>query len=93
MVNRELGIRAGVIRTSYRLAAELITQGVSTIVFAGGRLQVEVLLKYLREAMVAAHQPANLVQGYRGGYLPLHRRRIEAGLRAGTSAASSRPTR
>jgi DEAD/DEAH box helicase domain-containing protein len=84
VVNRELGIRAGVVRTSYRLAAELITEGVSTIVFAGGRLQVEVLLKYLREAMVASHQPANLVQGYRGGYLPLHRRRIEAGLRNGS---------
>ena len=42
------------------------------------------LLKYLREEMRRARQPADLVQGYRGGYLPLHRRRIEAGLRNGT---------
>ncbi len=84
VVNQQLGLRAGVLKTSHRLAADLITSGVSTIVFAGSRLQVEIILKYLREAVTKAHLPADLVQGYRGGYLPNHRRRIEAGLRDGS---------
>jgi len=84
MVNAALGIRAGVVRSTYETARALVEAGVSTIVFAGSRLHVEVILKYLREAMGRAHLPPELVQGYRGGYLPGHRRRIEAGLRAGT---------
>ncbi|MEC9072109.1 MAG: DEAD/DEAH box helicase, partial [Myxococcota bacterium] len=87
VVNPQLGIRAGVVRTSTRLAADLVTSGTSTIVFAGSRLHVEVILKYLREALQRAHLSPDLVQGYRGGYLPLHRRRIEAGLRTGTVRA------
>ncbi len=83
IVNRQLGIRQSMVRTAYRVAADLITQDVSTIVFAGSRLHVEVLLKYLREAVRRARLPGDIVQGYRGGYLPLHRRRIEAGLRSG----------
>lgn len=84
VVNRQLGIRAGVIRTSHRIAAELLCAGVSTIIFAGSRLYVEILLKYLRETMAKADLPTHTVQGYRGGYLPSHRRRIEAGLRDGS---------
>lgn len=84
VVNAQLGIRAGVVKTSSRMAADLITAGVSTIVFAGSRLHVEVILKYVREAISRAHLPTDLVQGYRGGYLPLRRRRIEAGLRSGS---------
>jgi DEAD/DEAH box helicase domain-containing protein len=83
VVNRQLGIRAGVIRTTHNVARELIVSGVSTIVFAGSRLHVEVILKYLRESMVRANLSPELVQGYRGGYLPNHRRRIEGGLRSG----------
>jgi DEAD/DEAH box helicase domain-containing protein len=84
VVNPELQIRAGVVREGSRLAARLLTSGISTIVFAGSRLHVEVMLKYIREALERAHQDPETVQGYRGGYLPSHRRRIEAGLRNGT---------
>jgi DEAD/DEAH box helicase domain-containing protein len=83
VVNVQLGIRAGVVKSSTRIAADLITSGVSTIVFAGSRLHVEVILKYLREALSKEKLSPELVQGYRGGYLPLRRRRIEAGLRSG----------
>jgi DEAD/DEAH box helicase domain-containing protein len=83
VVNAQLGIRAGVVKSSTRIAADLITSGVSTIVFAGSRLHVEVILKYLREALAKEKLSPDLVQGYRGGYLPLRRRRIEAGLRSG----------
>ncbi|MCB9736367.1 MAG: DEAD/DEAH box helicase [Deltaproteobacteria bacterium] len=84
VVNKSLGIRAGAVTSAYQVARSLIEAGTSTIVFAGSRLHVEIILKYLREALVRANLSPDLVQGYRGGYLPLHRRRIEAGLRAGT---------
>jgi DEAD/DEAH box helicase domain-containing protein len=84
VVNAQLHIRAGVVRTCARLASELISAGISTIVFCGSRLHVELILKYLRESISRSHLPEEIVQGYRGGYLPLRRRRIEAGLRDGS---------
>lgn len=83
VVNAQLGIRAGAVRASFEVARALVTAGVSTIVFAHSRLHVELILKYMREALARENLPPELVQGYRGGYLPNHRRRIEAGLRSG----------
>jgi DEAD/DEAH box helicase domain-containing protein len=55
---------------------------VSTIVFGPSRNSVEVMLKYLRER-VGDEVPPDAIMGYRGGYLPETRRRVEAGLRSG----------
>ncbi|GMV42823.1 MAG: helicase [Myxococcales bacterium] len=84
VINKELGIRASYLKTAKRLAMSLLRHGVPTIVFALSRLNVELLLKYFRESMAKAKEDPEQVQGYRGGYLPGHRRRIEQGLRAGT---------
>ena len=84
VVNAQLGIRRGVVRSASDIAADLTRSGVSSIVFAGSRLHVEIILKYIRERIARDRLPSNLVQGYRGGYLPLRRRRIERGLRDGS---------
>jgi len=84
VVNRQLQIRQGVVQGTVAVAKALLIAGVSTIVFAGSRLHVELILKYLREALARERLDPEQVQGYRGGYLPLHRRKIERGLRAGT---------
>ena len=84
VVNRQLGIRAGSLLTARRIASKLIVGGTRTIVFAKSRVSVEVLLTYLRDDVQAARKPADWVRGYRGGYLPLQRREIEAGLRDGS---------
>ncbi len=83
VVNAELGIRQSCIKVAVRLASDLIAARVPTLVFAGSRNHVEVMLKYLRERLAALHEDPEVVQGYRGGYLPCARRRIEAGLREG----------
>ena len=83
VLNKELGIRASYLKTAKRMAMKLLRHGVPTIVFALSRLNVELLLKYFRESMVKAKEDPERVQGYRGGYLPGHRRRIEQGLRSG----------
>jgi DEAD/DEAH box helicase domain-containing protein len=83
VVNRELGIRRSSTLEAQRLAESLIRGGVQTIVFARTRLQVEVLLSYLQEALRNRLGDSRAIRGYRGGYLPLQRREIERGLREG----------
>lgn len=82
IVNEELGIRASALKHAVRLTNDLLAARVPTIVFAGSRNSVEVMLKYVREK--APSEPAEAIFGYRGGYLPARRRAIERGLREGT---------
>jgi len=84
IVNRQLGIRKSALREAYHLSRRFISQGIQTIVFAQYRLQVEILLSYLRQAFSEPFGKNIRVAGYRGGYLPNQRREIEQGLRRGT---------
>ncbi|MEM9190818.1 MAG: DEAD/DEAH box helicase [Myxococcota bacterium] len=83
-VNRELGIRRSYIKTAVDLTADLLRSDVPTLLFGQSRNSVEVMLKYLRDRLTREGVDPNEIQGYRGGYLPDTRRRIERGLRAGT---------
>ena len=83
MVNRNLGIRRSYLNESTRVAKELLTRKLQTIVFANSRLHTEVLLTYLQQANRPQPGQPEPVRGYRGGYLPGERREIERGLREG----------
>jgi DEAD/DEAH box helicase domain-containing protein len=83
LLDRRLGIRRSSLLEGRRIAAPLVRDGVQTIVFCRSRLQVEVMLSYLRESLLPRLDAGRRVRGYRSGYLPLHRREIEAGLRSG----------
>ncbi|GAC1641192.1 MAG: ATP-dependent helicase MrfA [Candidatus Dormibacteraceae bacterium] len=83
LVNREMGIRRSSMLEARRIAAPWIRSGVQTIVFCRSRLQVEVMLSYMRQDLAPRLDAHQRVRGYRAGYLPLHRREIEAGLRHG----------
>lgn len=83
VINKELGIRQSAVKTAKRLGLDLLRHKIPTIMFAMSRLQVEILIKYLRDGLEREHHNSQIVQGYRGGYLPNHRRRIETGLRKG----------
>ena len=83
MVNRNLGIRRSYLNETTRVAKELLARKLQTIVFANSRLHTEVLLTYLQQANRPGPGEAELVRGYRGGYLPGERREIERGLRDG----------
>jgi DEAD/DEAH box helicase domain-containing protein len=84
VVNAELGIRKSSIKESQGIVRQFLAAGVQTIVFVRSRLRVEVLLTYLKETMQSLKKSADLVRGYRGGYLPNQRREIEKGLRDGS---------
>ncbi len=83
VINKQLGIRKSALNESSMLAEIFISNRIQTIVFAQYRLQVEILLTYLREKFSEPFGKNIRVAGYRGGYLPNQRREIESGLRAG----------
>ena len=83
VVNRFLGIRRSYINESMRVAQEFLKQKLLTVVFANSRLNTEVLLTYLQQAIPAPPGQPPAIRGYRGGYLPGERREIEGGLREG----------
>ncbi|HLV66035.1 MAG TPA: DEAD/DEAH box helicase [Polyangiaceae bacterium] len=82
VVNEELGVRESSLKHAVSIAADLVRARVPTIVFGPSRNSVEVMLKYLR-ARAGDVAGAGAIMGYRGGYLPETRRRVEAGLRNG----------
>ncbi|HJZ50822.1 MAG TPA: DEAD/DEAH box helicase [Candidatus Acidoferrales bacterium] len=83
MVNRNLGIRRSYLNESTRVAKELLSRKLQTIVFANSRLHTELLLTYLQQANRPQPGQPEPIRGYRGGYLPGERREIERGLRDG----------
>jgi DEAD/DEAH box helicase domain-containing protein len=83
VVNRELGIRKSYIKEARAISQKFLLNNIQTIVFSRSRLRVEILVTYLKEMMRKAKKSAQLIRGYRGGYLPTERRAIERGLRAG----------
>ncbi|HMA34726.1 MAG TPA: DEAD/DEAH box helicase [Chloroflexia bacterium] len=87
LVHKELGLRRSALLETSELAGNFLANDVQTIVFARSRTAVEILLTYLRTAMVQHRRDPEKVRGYRGGYLPLRRREIERGLRDGTVRA------
>jgi DEAD/DEAH box helicase domain-containing protein len=83
VIEPALGIRRAYTLESTRLAESFLRADVQTVVFARARLTTEVLLGYVRDAYERAGGEPKAIRGYRGGYLPLERREIERGLRAG----------
>ncbi len=83
VVNAELGIRRSYLSESRRVALEFLKHQLQIILFAQSRLAVEILTTYLKDAFHGPPGAADVIRGYRGGYLPNRRREIERGLREG----------
>lgn len=88
LVDAEKGIRRAATLEAADLAALCIDAGLQTLVFGRSRQMTELLLTYVRSVLARrnsphAHGEHASVRGYRGGYLPIERRNIEAGLRSG----------
>ena len=99
IVDRQLGLRRSLIQESVRLAEDLLTYQVQTIIFGRARRTVEIMLAYLREGQgikgkgigepssLPVPSPIDSIRGYRSGYMPRQRRQIEQGLRQGNVRA------
>jgi DEAD/DEAH box helicase domain-containing protein len=83
VVNSELGIRRSYLAEARRVSLEFLKHQLQLILFAQSRLAVELLTTYLKDAFHGPAGAADVIRGYRGGYLPNRRREIERGLREG----------
>ena len=83
VVNAQLGIRRSYLAEARRVSLEFLKQNLQLILFAQSRLAVEILTTYLKDAFQGPPGAADVIRGYRGGYLPNRRREIERGLRDG----------
>ena len=94
IVNEDLGLRRSSLLESVRLAEDLFYYDIQTIIFGRSRRNIELILTYLRQnlghtgndlnsAQSNRVSNAELIRGYRSGYLPSERRAIEGGLRTG----------
>lgn len=83
VVNQQLGIRRSYLSETRRVALEFLKRNLQIIVFAQSRLSTEILTTYLKDAFHGPPGSADVIRGYRGGYLPGRRRDIERGLREG----------
>lgn len=83
VINQSLGIRRSSLLETRRIAEELISRNIQTIVFTRARVDLEVLLTYLRRSFKRLGDLTEKIRGYRGGYLPKQRRAIERELREG----------
>lgn len=83
VVDPVMGTRASAFRTAAKLAADLVKNDISTLVFCQTRRGVEIVLHYLRNRVKVDGDVTELIRGYRGGYLPNLRREIESDLRDG----------
>jgi DEAD/DEAH box helicase domain-containing protein len=83
VVNAQLGIRRSYLAEARRVSLEFLKHNLQLILFGQSRLAVEILTTYLKDAFHGPPGAADVVRGYRGGYLPNRRREIERGLREG----------
>jgi DEAD/DEAH box helicase domain-containing protein len=83
VVNAQLGIRRSYLAEARRVSLEFLKHNLQLILFAQSRLAVEILTTYLKDAFHGPPGAADVIRGYRGGYLPNRRREIERGLRQG----------
>ena len=97
LTDKSLGLRKSSLLEGVRLARELVNSNVQSVVFARSRRSVEIILSYLQGELTPDSNiesplipydelpnPRSFVRGYRSGYLPGQRRKIEKGLRDGT---------
>jgi DEAD/DEAH box helicase domain-containing protein len=84
VINEQLGIRRSSLNETRRIAETFVLNALQTICFIPFRLNVEILLSYLKESVRKHGGDPDRIRGYRSGYRPLERRAIEKGLRDGS---------
>lgn len=93
VTDASLGLRKSSLLESVKLANDLLTHNIQSVVFARTRRSVELLLTYLQEGRKEERRKntngdlfplSSFIRGYRSGYLPAQRREIEQGLRDGS---------
>lgn len=83
IVDKRTRIRRSSLFEVAQIAAKALSADISTIIFTRTRINVELLLKQIRKEIIRKGGDPSIVTGYRAGYLPKERRKIENDLRTG----------
>src|SRR4029453_12712834 len=83
VIDGSTGARGSALTLAERWALPFLRAGRQTVVFGRSRVQAEIMLSNLREALRLDLGPRSRLRGYRAGSLPTERRSIERGLREG----------
>lgn len=86
LVDALQGIRRSVMNEGQRWALAFLRKNIKIILFAHSRVRTEVISSYINDSLsnMFTKNHGITVVPYRGGLLPLERRKIEKGLRDGT---------
>lgn len=86
LVDAVQGIRRSVMNEGQRWALLFLRNNIKIILFAHSRVRTEVISSYINDSLANVFNENHgiTVVPYRGGLLPLERRKIEKGLRDGT---------
>lgn len=86
VVDELTGVRRDYLKVTREVTDVLRSSGVQTLAFCRTRKSVELLTRYMQEDEAKAEPGRDAsasIRGYRGGYLPEHRREVERALRSG----------
>lgn len=81
VIDRDLGLRRGMIDQSIELVERALDYKIQSIIFGRSRRSIEIAVRQILDRYSPNNMP--VLYGYRSGYLPRDRRDIEAGLRSG----------
>lgn len=79
IVDDQLNVRRGILEEGLKIAALSMKKNLQTLVFVRARRSVELILRRSKGIF-----PPESMLGYRSGYLPAERRKIEQGLKSDT---------
>ncbi len=83
IINSDIAIRSSRFNEISKIAKKLFVNKIQTIIFCQTRRLVELLLILLHKELGDDNHISQSVRGYRSGYLPEHRRKLEKGLKNG----------
>ena len=79
IMDDQLNVRRGILEEGLKIASLSMKKNLQTLVFVRARRSVELILRRCSKVIF----PPGSMQGYRSGYLPVERRKIEQGLKSG----------
>lgn len=81
ITDKQTRTRRSSLLTAAQIATDALLSGINNIVFTRSRINVELMLKQVKKEILKKNGDPSIVAGYRAGYLPEERRKIEQGLK------------
>ncbi len=81
ITDKQTRTRRSSLLTAAQITTDALLSGINSIVFTRSRINVELMLKQVKKEILKKNGDPSIVAGYRAGYLPEERRKIERDLK------------